>query len=226
MFGNWTGARTGAPSSQSDILSGDPPWSPKAQRQSELEMLTASMEAKIQLQNHWLRRGTLVLISRKNPKKTPKNTMIFWHILSSKIPKHDFGANMSISNILQNSNILKQMHQKYGGCWRIMSTERMDVWRISKTFFVTGYVKPEKRSHPGFLDLSSWLRLHEFHGDFLHGNLGNPMNQSHQSIPLWNDGFLAQKISTSCCHPKKHTYAIHSLVICSIAMERSTIFHG
>ena len=24
---------------------------------------------------------------------------------------------------------------------------------------VTGYVKPEKRSHPGFLDLSSWLRM-------------------------------------------------------------------
>ena len=30
-----------------------------------------------------------------------------------------------------------------------MSTERMDVWRILDTFFVTGYVKPEKRSHPG-----------------------------------------------------------------------------
>ena len=222
VFGNWTGARTGAPSSQSDILSGDPRWSPKAQQQSELEMLTASMEAKIQLfftdsvGERWF--WSPEKIQRKH-QKTPKNTMIFWHILSSKIPKHDFGVK---NEYLQHPPKFQHTQTNAPEIWRVL--EDHVYWKNGclENFehFFCHWLCETRKTKP-----SRWSTCHRGYGftsSMVISSMEiweipwiNPINQSHYEMMV----FLARKIAIFCCHPKKHTYAIHSLVICSIAME-------
>ena len=114
-----------------------------------------------------------------------------------------------------------------------MSTERMDVWRILNTFFVTGYVKPEKRSHPGdrLVIVATASRVPWWFPPWKSGKIPwiNPINQSHYEMMVFfspeNCDFLLPSKETHICHPFSGNL-FHSYGKSPFFMGKSTISTG